>query len=177
MPTTPLHRASALSPSPPTHTHNCDSESELPDPLHPLPKRARCGSADHNALQTLSSGDIDPAPQIQLEETRAESSPRPRSSSHDDVLDAQNIEVDEDEDQDDIVLSEVHIHPENGRVDGRWLTSVFLLSHTNQDQHQETNSDNGSIEDEDQVPHTWDHALEIQHAMGTTLREVGTLEL
>ncbi|KAF9563283.1 hypothetical protein EC968_004896 [Mortierella alpina] len=80
----------------------------------------------------------------------------------------------ETEEEDEMVLSEVHIHPENGRVDGRWLTSVFLISHTNQDKPQDKSTDGEGDEDESQVPDTWDHSLEIQHAMGTTLREVGS---
>ncbi|KAF9965748.1 hypothetical protein BGZ70_004195 [Mortierella alpina] len=150
--------------------HACESDSELSDPLHPQPKRARCSSPDLDPPPAQSSSDNDHAPHTQLDEPREKSSQRSRSNSPDDVHDAQDEEAEEDE----MVLSEVHIHPENGRVDGRWLTSVFLLSHTDQDRHQDTRSDEGSDEDEDQEPHTWDHALEIQHAMGTSLREVGS---
>ncbi|CAO3570608.1 unnamed protein product [Mortierella alpina] len=170
MATTPHYPAPASTPSPPNHPRACDSDSELPDVLRPQPKRARCSSPDLDSPQAQSSSDNDRAPQTQLETTCKRSSPRLRSSPHDDALDPQDEEADEDE----MVLSEVHIHPENGRVDGRWLTSIFLLSHTNQDRHQETRSDDGSDEDEDQVPDTWDHAVEIQHTMGTTLREVGS---
>ncbi|KAG9325215.1 hypothetical protein KVV02_002069 [Mortierella alpina] len=178
MATAPLQPASAPSPSPPMHSHACDSESEANGPPHPHPKRARCTSPDRDPQPAQIPGDSGLAPQTQLEETREKSSPKPRSNVHDDAHDAQDkeaeAEAEADEDEDEMVLSEVHIHPDNGRVDGRWLTSVFLLSHTNQDQHQDTSSVGGSDEDESQMPDTWDHALEIQHAMGTTLREVGS---
>ncbi|KAG0085179.1 hypothetical protein BGZ93_000826, partial [Podila epicladia] len=70
--------------------------------------------------------------------------------------------------EDDIVLSDVHIHPDNGRVDGRVMTSTFLLSSVNQStikDYQEINKD----EKDDDEP-TWEHDLHIQHAMGTSLR-------
>ncbi|KAF9086551.1 Methyltransferase-like protein 22 [Mortierella sp. AD031] len=56
-------------------------------------------------------------------------------------------EDDEDENQDedeDTVLSEVHIHPENGLVDRRVITSVFHLSRTDQDTT-ENNDDHSSL--------------------------------
>ncbi|KAG0212195.1 Methyltransferase-like protein 22 [Mortierella sp. GBA30] len=84
--------------------------------------------------------------------------------------DASNGTEDEDE---EVVLSEVHIHPANGRVDGRLMTSVFLLSRNNQDLKTE-HSPEDHEENEDLDSEEWDYALEIQHAMGTTLRGVGS---
>ncbi|KAI8601295.1 hypothetical protein EDD21DRAFT_374831 [Dissophora ornata] len=70
---------------------------------------------------------------------------------------------------DDLVLSEVHIHPTNGRVDGRMITSVFHLNSTAQDLNQDPGIEPESAEDT-----FWDYAVDIQHAMGTTLGGVGS---
>ncbi|KAF9544783.1 Methyltransferase-like protein 22 [Mortierella hygrophila] len=102
----------------------------------------------------------------------------------------------DDEDQtneDDIVLSEVHIHPDNGLVDRRTITSTFLLSRKGQpilDSQQGSCldssisvSNNIKVQDDDQEddkdvyddePDLWDYAVEIRHAMGTDLRGVGS---
>lgn len=93
---------------------------------------------------------------------------------------------------DDIVLSEVHIHPDNGLVDRRTITSTFLLSRKGKpvvDSQQNNCLDNNinkcseinaqgddSDKDEDEPeeePEHWDYAVEIKHAMGTDLRCVG----
>ncbi|KAG0053312.1 Methyltransferase-like protein 22 [Gryganskiella cystojenkinii] len=75
---------------------------------------------------------------------------------------------------DDMVLSEVHVDPQNGSADGRLLTTIFHLSLTARTQSQKraivVEEDESIQETEDQ---SWDHAVEIQHAMGTTLRDVG----
>jgi hypothetical protein len=75
-------------------------------------------------------------------------------------------EIDSD---DDLVLSEVHINPKNGRVDGRLLSSIFHLKPSvalSEGQTQDEESENGSA---------WEFGIEIQHAMGTPLRDVGML--
>ncbi|KAG0281833.1 Methyltransferase-like protein 22 [Linnemannia gamsii] len=101
---------------------------------------------------------------------------------------------------DDTVLSEVHIHPDNGLVDRRTITSTFLLSRKGQpvvDSQQNNCLDNNNSKcsdikaqgddvdnDEDEheeegeeveeEPEHWDYAVEIKHAMGTDLRCVGS---
>lgn len=94
--------------------------------------------------------------------------------------------------EDDIVLSEVHIHPDNGLVDRRVITSTFLLSRKGQpilDSQQEicldsSTSMSNNIEVQDDVQENdkdvhdeeldlWDNTVEIKHAMGTDLRGVG----
>ncbi|KAF9355708.1 Methyltransferase-like protein 22 [Mortierella sp. NVP85] len=72
-------------------------------------------------------------------------------------------EIDSD---DDLVLSEVHINPKNGRVDGRLLSSIFHLKPSvalSDGQPQDEESENGSA---------WEFGIEIQHAMGTPLKDV-----
>ncbi|KAG0343293.1 Methyltransferase-like protein 22 [Podila horticola] len=80
--------------------------------------------------------------------------------------------------EDDIVLSDVHIHPDNGRVDGRVMISTFLLSTVNQnaakDDQETQETQEASDEGEDNDDPSWDHELHIQHAMGTSLRNVGS---
>ncbi|KAK3809573.1 MAG: hypothetical protein J3Q66DRAFT_405557 [Benniella sp.] len=69
-------------------------------------------------------------------------------------------------DSDDLVLSEVHINPKNGRVDGRLLNSIFHLKPSvalSEGQPQDEDSENSSA---------WEFGIEIQHAMGTPLRDV-----
>ncbi|KAF9996910.1 Methyltransferase-like protein 22, partial [Entomortierella chlamydospora] len=70
---------------------------------------------------------------------------------------------------DDLVLSEVHIHPANGRVDGQTRTSIFHVGSRSLIQI-ETSIDAPKVTKD--LP--WDYAVEIQHAMGTTLRGVGS---
>lgn len=87
-----------------------------------------------------------------------------------------------DLEDDDIVLSDVHIHPDNGRVDGRIMTSTFVLSTVNQNtakdanDHKDDDKDENKDED-DESESGWDHELHIQHAMGTSLRNVGMLRI
>lgn len=94
--------------------------------------------------------------------------------------------------ENDTVLSEVHIHPDNGLVDRRTIMSTFLLSRKGQpilDGQQEIGVDGSScvsntikVQDEDKENDKnvhdeeldlWDSAVEIKHAMGTDLRGVG----
>ncbi|KAK3806597.1 MAG: hypothetical protein JOS17DRAFT_582256 [Linnemannia elongata] len=95
--------------------------------------------------------------------------------------------------ENDTVLSEVHIHPDNGLVDRRTIMSTFLLSRKGQpilDGQQEIGVDGSScvsntikVQDEDKENDKnvhdeeldlWDSAVEIKHAMGTDLRGVGS---
>ncbi|KAG0349401.1 Methyltransferase-like protein 22 [Podila humilis] len=77
-------------------------------------------------------------------------------------------------DDEDIVLSDVHIHPDNGRVDGRSMTSSFYLTTRNQDVvHIATESINSS-EEHPEHDAEWEYEIHIQHAMGTSLRNVGS---
>ncbi|KAG0242356.1 Methyltransferase-like protein 22 [Actinomortierella wolfii] len=81
-------------------------------------------------------------------------------------------EVDYDSDQ---VLSEVHIHPDNGKVDGRFITSYFTLFPPNFDNivlapEQTSAGSHDEESDDDSQPGI---VLEIRHAMGSTLRDVG----
>ncbi|KAF8945860.1 hypothetical protein BGZ47_001819 [Haplosporangium gracile] len=94
----------------------------------------------------------------------------------------------DDEDQtheDDTVLSEVHIHPDNGLVDRRTITSTFFLSRKGQpilncqkDNSPDNSSDKSHLreqdddKDKDEKPDHWDYSVEIKHAMGTDLRGV-----
>ncbi|KFH65885.1 hypothetical protein MVEG_07988 [Podila verticillata NRRL 6337] len=78
-----------------------------------------------------------------------------------------------DLEDDDIVLSEVHIHPDNGRVDGRIMTSTFALSTVNQNTIKDASNKDEDNDKDDGEP-SWDLELHIQHAMGTNLRNVGS---
>ncbi|KAF9206529.1 hypothetical protein BGZ49_002299 [Haplosporangium sp. Z 27] len=62
--------------------------------------------------------------------------------------------------EDDLVLSEVHIHPDNGHVDGQSRVTIFHLR-----------NNNNATQTKD---FTWEYAIKIQHNMGTTLRDVGS---
>lgn len=89
----------------------------------------------------------------------------------DNEFDQESNRDNEDEYDHDMVLSEVHIHPQNGSADGRLLTSVFPLSFNARTETQERADE---VEDGNQgTDQSWDHAVEIQHAMGTSLRDVG----
>jgi len=72
-----------------------------------------------------------------------------------------------------MVLSDVHIHPQNGRVDGRLLTSIFPLSLAPRTQTLDGEDKEDTLQNND-GDQDWDHAVEIQHAMGTSLRAVGS---
>ncbi|KAF9133977.1 hypothetical protein BGW39_008464 [Mortierella sp. 14UC] len=156
----------------------------------------------HPAKHTLSSSidrdteDIDSTDNA-TKDTEAHRDKRQRTARH--VLSTesdQNNSVDDlshDSNEDDTVLSEVHIHPDNGLVDRRTITSNFVLSRTGHvvDCHQEDNSSglvsvsrstpddserdkDKDSEDEDDEPDCWDYTIEIKHAMGTDLRGVGS---
>ncbi|ORY98270.1 hypothetical protein BCR41DRAFT_227418 [Lobosporangium transversale] len=73
------------------------------------------------------------------------------------------------DDEDDIVLSEVHIDPINGRVDGRWMVSLFQIGKA-VERHDKRHLANT----EEQFEMSWEYAVEIRHAMGTTLKSVGS---
>ncbi|KAG0377352.1 hypothetical protein BGX24_006270 [Mortierella sp. AD032] len=93
-----------------------------------------------------------------------------KESDHPDIAD--HSERDHSN-EDDTVLSEVHIHPDNGLVDRRTIVSTFLLSRTGQavDSQQDSN-DNEEEEKDDNKDDCWEYAVEIKHAMGTDLRGV-----
>lgn len=116
-----------------------------------------------------------------------------KSENRPDQLEHKDDHDDEDQtNEDDTVLSEVHIHPDNGLVDRRTITSTFLLSRKGQpilESQQESCLDNSismsnsiMVQDDDQENDKdvhdeeldlWDCAVEIRHAMGTDLRGVG----
>ncbi|KAF9338600.1 hypothetical protein BGZ91_008420 [Linnemannia elongata] len=117
-----------------------------------------------------------------------------KSENRSDQLEHEDDHDDEDQtNEDDTVLSEVHIHPDNGLVDRRTITSTFLLSLKGQpvlNSQQESCLDNSisvsnniMVQDDDQENDKdvhdeeldlWDCAVEIKHAMGTDLRGVGS---
>ncbi|KAF9586249.1 Methyltransferase-like protein 22 [Lunasporangiospora selenospora] len=114
------------------------------------------------------------------------------SSDHDaNDDDAREDEIDSGEDcsQEDMLLSEVHIHPGNGRVDGRLISSTFRLSKTARpgvnnvsdatvvvaktiEATLKPDGENDVHSDESDDP--WDYYIDIQHTMGSTLRGVGS---
>jgi hypothetical protein len=115
-----------------------------------------------------------------------------RSDDHQDQGHTKTTTTTMTNEDDDTVLSEVHIHPDNGLVDRRTITSTFLLSRKGQpvvDSRQSNLLDNNSSKsreimaqgdenDKDEDEHEeesdpWDYAVEIKHAMGTDLRGVG----
>ncbi|KAG0268072.1 Methyltransferase-like protein 22 [Actinomortierella ambigua] len=83
---------------------------------------------------------------------------------------------DEAEYEDEHVLSEVHIHPENGYVDGRLLTSYFTIFPPDYGKivmapGQTESASAGDSDDDDDGSHGG-IVLEIRHTMGSTLRDV-----
>ncbi|KAF9901368.1 hypothetical protein EC991_006219 [Linnemannia zychae] len=155
----------------------------------------------HPLKNTLSS-DIDRV----TEDTETKNKARKDTESHNDkrqrtarhITNTESDQNTSDDDhehncnEDDIVLSEVHIHPDNGLVDRRTMTSTFVLSR--EGVGQVDSSSNGSdtasvggstidnserdvekdIKDEDDEPDCWNYAVEIKHSMGTDLRGVGS---
>ncbi|KAK3818082.1 MAG: hypothetical protein J3R72DRAFT_502905 [Linnemannia gamsii] len=100
-----------------------------------------------------------------------------KESDHPDIADRSERDH---SNEDDTVLSEVHIHPDNGLVDRRTIVSTFLLSRIGQavdsqqdsnDNEEEEKDDNKNDRDKDDC---WEYAVEIKHAMGTGLRGVGS---
>ncbi|KAF8982006.1 hypothetical protein BGZ46_001965 [Entomortierella lignicola] len=103
---------------------------------------------------------------------RLHSSPSPspkQSSSHNNIDQSNDNELGSEEEEsqseidstndpeDDLVLSEVHIHPDNGHVDGQSRVTIFHLRNNNATQTKDF---------------TWEYPIKIQHNMGTTLRDV-----
>ncbi|KAF9929335.1 Methyltransferase-like protein 22 [Linnemannia zychae] len=144
------------------NTDMCDRDTDHPN------KRRKTASAHKSTANSKNDSCIEP---IQHE------------SMHDhDKTDDHNS------DKDDTVLSEVHIHPDNGLVDRRTITSTFFFSQSGIDTNEDNsclsrvenksddsdsdkNGDGGCSEDD---LDSWDYEIQINHAMGTDLRGVGS---
>ncbi|KAI7820786.1 hypothetical protein BC939DRAFT_456937 [Gamsiella multidivaricata] len=151
---------------PPRKTHGLDSDTDDTQ-FEPTEKRPRLNS-------------ISLSPHLPFHNNPLQDSLRSQSFIlENDIPKSPSENNSQDTDsENDLVLSEVHIHPNNGRVDGRFLTSTFSLSKAGQDPRQDSIQEHKTdLSDEDaeaQEDPPWDYALEIQHAMGTTLRDVGS---
>ncbi|KAI8362942.1 hypothetical protein B0O80DRAFT_2503 [Mortierella sp. GBAus27b] len=106
-----------------------------------------------------------PAKKLRLESPPSQpSSPKSESTAESDI-----------DNEDDLVLSEVHIDPRNGRADGRLMTSTFNLGPESSILGDGDSADKLEDELEDEDDHgSWKYSVEIQHAMGTPLKDVGT---
>ncbi|KAG0221919.1 hypothetical protein BGX31_009475 [Mortierella sp. GBA43] len=107
-----------------------------------------------------------PAKKLRLESPPSQpSSPKSESTAESDI-----------DNEDDLVLSEVHIDPRNGRADGRLMTSTFNLGPESSILGDGDSADKLEDELEDEDDHgSWKYSVEIQHAMGTPLKDVDWL--
>ncbi|KAF9432428.1 hypothetical protein BGZ76_010831 [Entomortierella beljakovae] len=132
------------SPSQTKHQHRPDSDSDDDNSKHSK-KKARPSSSSSSSTSdnndTLNQTDS-------LEET-----PEPSSDEYD---------ID-----DDIVLSEVHINPDNGRVDGHPRKTIFHI-----DCHPRHLDIDLSLSTSTSPSSSWDYDIEIQYSMGTNLQGV-----
>ncbi|KAG0001020.1 Methyltransferase-like protein 22 [Entomortierella chlamydospora] len=156
-----------------THSHSLSSLSTTPGPQRP-PREPRESDSDHNSNNTTKrlrlhspSSDSD-LQQLNHPDDLLESESN-TEFYHDTNSDPEPQSDIESSNVDDLVLSEVHIHPANGRVDGQTRTSIFHVGSRSLIQI-ETSIDAPKVTKD--LP--WDYAVEIQHAMGTTLRGVGS---
>ncbi|KAF9359515.1 Methyltransferase-like protein 22 [Mortierella sp. AD094] len=151
-----------------------DPHSPLPTPAPQKPlKESRESDTDHNPDHTtkrlrLHSPSPSDLQQLNDRDDQLESESN-KEFYQDNDSDSEPQSDIESSDVDDLVLSEVHIHPNNGRVDGQMRTSIFHIGNHSLNQT-ETNINAPKVTKEV----SWDYAVEIQHAMGTTLRGVGS---
>ncbi|KAF9105148.1 hypothetical protein BGX27_009787 [Mortierella sp. AM989] len=118
--------------------------------------------SDHTTKRVrLHSPSPPSSPNLELPQSNRQEEQLENDPSYDFSSDSDTRSDNEPNDEDDLVLSEVHIHPDNGLVDGQLRTTTFYLGKDNQYLNNQTTE-----------TFPWDYAVEIQHAMGTTLRGV-----
>ncbi|KAG0319882.1 Methyltransferase-like protein 22 [Dissophora globulifera] len=132
-------------------------------------KRAIALGSGNNSDSSQGDADVEQhhlSKRPRLDESFEPSENMPGSEDHQ----VNDNDEDADIEDEDMVLSEVHINPKNGRADGRFITSIFHLGRSVQRTIPDSISEN-PVSREDV---TWDYAVEIEHAMGTPLMGVGS---
>jgi hypothetical protein len=136
-------------------------------PFHPFPQPGMQNQRSAHELEDGTPQDEQPdrpAKKLRLESLPSQpSSPKSESTAESDI-----------DNEDDLVLSEVHIDSRNGRADGRLMTSTFNLGPESSILGDGDSADKLEDELEDEDDHgSWKYSVEIRHAMGTPLKDVG----